>query len=343
LFSKSKNKKDTQFMSEPAYTSKEFGSQVGDIEQFVGLIGEIKQHNEKNTLRAAVTAMFSQQVEVAGKTEELEAAGLPQEEAEEAARWLNDDSLTQQQMVDRMVLGVANGPVLEKAGLGLSLKRTDVHIPTTGGVESLGPVRTQVTDGARFVGFLNAAPDEAVDEVFKEAVQAVVHDAAQEAYTIIGDSEESDTGAIEVLGYADGISTAMERLGLPKDELLTRLSEYAKKGLVREYIQADKTGVFKAVDGEGYTPSTWHRDSTPGFLAGHWGAIIHAIETSKSNPNGAELTAELIRRANEHLFSARKDWSLRSEALKETNGHYGEAFNEIFDNVTTQLIELAEA
>lgn len=332
-------------MSEQSVPTPEFGSKPEDITAFNEAIGAINAHNDQFSMgRMMARAMFDH-LDEAQKAQELVDAGATQEEAEQTAAFVGSDKvpLTEEEQMARSIVGMTNAPVLEATGLTLSPLRTTSTMYSSKGEQSVGKVRLQVTDGGKFSSFLLTTNPEDANEDFQKSAAGVVGSLIAEASDAIASDQDEQT-ALETLAYGKGIIAGLEHIGLgdaPVAKRLSDLAEHAQQGDVKEFVLAERAGLFQEPGEQGFGPSQWQRDASTQFMTDNWGNILNILKMTKSNPKAQELFSQLLKNAQADLDFAKDDWKKLKEEGYGGGGEYGSGFEEVFQTVELELNLLA--
>jgi hypothetical protein len=323
----------------------EFGANPEDLAAFSTLVADIAAHNDQFSVGAVLGRAIGRMQAHAEHTQSLTSAGAGEEEAAMTAGFVAEDiDESVEQGVERELLGMTTAQMLAKAGLALSPVRRSVMYMHAGRAEPLGKVRLSMADGGAFVGFLDAVDPAIADDDFKRSAAVAAHDIAAEAEQAILNGETAI--AAESLAYTDGILRGLDKLGLHEDPARNNLQDiatYHAQGVVIEWLDARESGLLRDVDPEYYGPSGWQRDSSSQSLGERWRRILDTVAAARSNPNGAELAADLAARAQAHLAAARADWAVieTTRAYGPDYNPYGEKFSNVFARIQQGLDRLS--
>lgn len=331
-------------MSEQANTHLEFGSRKEDLTAFSDAIDAIREHNEQFSLGKIIANTIIEQVDEGERTQTLVNAGLPQDEAEATVAWVGTENLpmSEEEEMARSVVGVVNAPILGSIGLALSPLRKTATMFGPRGEQSVGEVRLQLADGGKFSGFLLAIRPENVSDDFRKDVAHVIDNLVYETTDAISSSENTQT-VFETLAYGMGIVGGLKRIGLGDlaiTQELSVLTQRAKQGDVKEYVLADRVGLFREPGEQSCSPSQWQRDATEKFLLDRWEEVISILKMAKNNPKASKLFIELLASATACLNYAKTDWS-RLKPKKYGTDSYGMGFDRVFNRIETELSEVA--
>jgi hypothetical protein len=330
-------------MIESTIQQPEFGNNPEDVTRFNEVLSAIKEHNDQFSLGAVMAKALIGHVKLQIKADQLTQDGLTPEEAEETAEFLAEEEvpLTEQQQMEREIVGIVNGDVLEAAGLTLSPVRKIATMFGPKGESKIGEVRLQLQSGDKFSGFLSAAPLESADEETTGNVVSVASDILSEMKAAII-SGQSTPAVTEALAYAQGIAANLDRLP-DADARLSQsfkdFSVHAATGDLTEWVHARQTGILTDPADQQFGPSQWQRDASSEFLAKRWQGVITTIKESQANPKASALTQELLDKAKANLALAQEDWhSIDNQG--GYSGEYGTGFDDIFATIAMELDSL---
>ncbi len=123
--------------------------------------------------------------------------------------------------------------------------------------------------------------------------------------------ESADDATLELLAYGQNIVDVYKTIS-PDDSWsrMNQLSEYtryAKLGCIREFIRAEKLGLLKPIDMNGYL-LRWHTDATAKVLQERWDAVLETLHMIYLNENArAELYETALKNARIALNIALND------------------------------------
>lgn len=332
-------------MSEQSILPAEFGSKPEDIVAFNEAIGAIDAHNDQFGMgRMMARAMF-EHLDEAQKVQELVEAGATQEEAEQTAAFVGSDKVTlsEEEQMARSIVGMTNTPILEATGLTLSPLRTTGTMFGSQGQQSIGKVRLQVTDGGTFSSFLLAANPGTAVEDFQKNAAGVVNSLIAETSDAIANDQNKQT-ALETLAYGKGIISGLEHIGLgdaPVAKRLSDLAEHAQQGDIKEFVLAERAGLFEEPGEQGFGPSQWQKDASAQFMTDSWKNVLNIIKMTEGNPKAQELFGQLLKNAQADLDFAKDDWKKLKAEGYGGGGEYGSGFEDVFQTVELELNLLA--
>ena len=324
-----------------------FGSTPEDINAFNETIQAIISHNEQFSLGGLVARALIDHLEEAQKVHELVDEGATVEEAEQTIAFVGNEKvpLTEEEQMTRSVVGMTNASILEATGLTLSPLRETSTMFSNKGEQSVGKIRLRVTNGGKFSSFLLATNPEAKSEDFQNNIALVVGNLIAETSNAIADGQDEQT-AMETLAYGKGIIAGLEHIGIGDTYVAKRLSalvDNAQQGHVKEFVLAERVGLFQKPGENGFGPSQWQRDATEQFMIDNWDNVLGVLRMAKHNPNSQELFDRLLNTALADLEFAKTDWEqIKAEldGTKDYGKNYGSGFEEVFRTVELELKRL---
>lgn len=328
-------------------TYPKFGSTPEDINAFNETIQAIISHNEQFNLGGLMARALIDHAEETQKVHELVDEGATIEEAEQTIAFVGNEKvpLTEEEQMARSIVGMTNAPVLEATGLTLSPLRETSTMFSDKGEQTVGRIRLRVTDGGKFSSFLLATNPEADNEDFQNNIALVVGNLIAETSDAIANGQDEQT-AMETLAYGKGIIAGLEHIGLSDSYVARQLSDLvdnAQQGHVKEFVLAERVGLFQEPGEKGFGPSQWQRDATTQFMIDNWGNVISVLKMAKHNPNAQELFDRLLNTAIADLEFAKTDWEQIKAGLDDNKGYgkdYGSGFEEVFRTVELELKRL---
>lgn len=299
-------------MTEFTDRKSEFGSTADDIKAFNDAMNSLADHNNRFNLGKLLTVTIRDTIFKANNAQELVDAGATAKEAEEIVDWEREDKIpfNEEQQMNRSIVAVINDSIFDSVGLSVSPVRKNATLVGSDSVQSCGKVRAWLIDGDKFSHFLMAVNPTDTDEEFKHNVLVVVNDLLQETTDSV-DIDSDDYQFAEQYIHGLNIIKGLKNIGLEESKTIRQLrlfSKYLDQGTFTEYVLAYKIGLFEP-NGEGFGPSNWHRDATEEFLANKWNEVIAIIKKAKENPNGQDISEDLLNCAIEKLDYARQDWT----------------------------------
>jgi hypothetical protein len=213
------------------------------------------------------------------------------------------------------------------------------------GKSSVGALRVEADDVGKFGNFLSAVDPADADDDFKERITGVTNRLIREAADAIIAGEDEQAILEGIFANNKDVLSGLESVGLGDSttaEALRTMSEHYKQGDIKEYIQAERIGLFHEPGSDGFGPSLWQRDEHAEGLTNRWGDVIDILKAAKTNPNAQALFEDLLASARGALSYARDDWAKMQDEGKY-NETYGQGFDEVLQNVGRELNTLANS
>ncbi len=155
--------------------------------------------------------------------------------------------------------------------------------------------------------------------------------------------ESSDDATLELLAHGQQIVDAYKKIS--KNDSWTRLDQlgtyahYASLGCVREFVRAEKLGLLKPIDMNGYL-LRWHTDATAKVLKERWDAVLETLHMIYSNESArAELYETALKNARIALNIALHDLERISSGDALYKPEYAQPLLPVMQSIKVQLNE----
>lgn len=217
--------------------------------------------------------------------------------------------------------------VLENLGLSLEPVYAGATMFTDGEVSESSRLKLNVSSGHNLVSFLQAVnEDNLKSNNFKQnlvSLSEVLTSQVASHYNF--ENMVLTPEMYELFANANSFVENYIRLGLSENvSQLSTYIEHGQKGDLREYILAERSGLFKK-QGKNFGPADWQIDSSPSSLEARWKNAIKIVRDTKVNPNAQELSRSL----SSHLLECIKYAITNLETITYLSEENKEACREI--------------
>lgn len=234
------------------------------------------------------------------------------------------------------------GPLMNRVGLNIELAETGTAIFTSDGKAGISEIRFNIANREKFIGYLQEIGPESITENQIKGLKAVLENVTLQLEKQYQIDNPNDDRMVELLGGLDEIIKGCERLdpenSIGIDESIEKLKKYneAKKNKsLREFIVAEREGLFLEVGGRNFGPSTWHMDANPDYYEEKWAKALKVLSSIKeSNKSG-----EFYKKLKDHLIDSAK-YAIDDLEKKIKAGDridYYQPLMEIIDNYYDEL------
>ena len=226
----------------------------------------------------------------------------------------NEDEGLGQQTADEILsfenMKIDAKDMLEATGLEFVPVKSGIVLVSSEGNHEFKEMRLNLVDGAQFVKYLCSLNQEGLSDSQKEGLKQIAEVLTKQfrSYDL---NDPENASLLELMGNMSKIIDEYKRLGdefFGSDESILSLENYltyARKGCLREYMEAEKLKLNKPFIPGKYILE-WHKDATKESLQKSWDEVIDVLQMIYKNKNAEAIYAQALATAKQALESAFK-------------------------------------
>lgn len=266
----------------------------------------------------------------------------------EAVEGKNEDNELYKPKISIQDIEGRHRDLLDKTGISLESIRKGVMFTSAGNNEERQPseIRINLRDGKKFLTYLNSLNENDLKESQISGLKTVVDNLTKQLVEQYELDNSEDERMLELFGSMDDIIQEYKRLDSSGNsglsESVNDLSEYlsiARKKYLREYFIAKNNHFLDPMDGDGFGPGKWHKDSNEKSYENYWGDVVKKVNLIGVNQNAADLYKQVVDNLKNILINVKKDITDKSDYFKK-NAQKTKNYLAIIDKYTGILEDM---
>lgn len=242
-------------------------------------------------------------------------------------------------------LGIIHADSFAPIGISLNaVSDTGVRILTQDEEIEATQVMLGIQNTDNFLSFLKSLETLNKEELSERTVSSLVGKVGYDLFIQIYQHYNNITkneNVVPLTQRLDAIVAEYRKLGIKaqdegKPDRLGDLevySQYAKQGVLQEYITTDRRSLLVKPDEKGFGPAQWQGDTTPSGLQERWEQAVQTLSDLKSNPRANDLYSQVKSNLQLCLRIARRD----IESTVDTGNHNNDDKSEVLRIIEERL------